>query len=113
MAIPPDSPNEALKAKILSELPKIPHELVDEAEKLLNVRLNGSESLIERLKLAYAFLDKFNRQFVGTFTSAIPDQRRCQTIRLRLHRSVTIENGFIRNWAICPQRPLNLKMSLS
>jgi hypothetical protein len=50
-------------------LPPVPNRFLDEANHLLNVRLNGPETLMELLTFAYDFLDKFNREFVSTFTS--------------------------------------------
>lgn len=58
----------AAGAKPALGLPEVPRELLDEADYLLNVRMNGPGTLPEYLKLAYAFLEKVNRQFVSTFT---------------------------------------------
>ena len=59
----------AAKARPAPQLPMVPHDLLDEADHLINVRLNGPETLIEHLKWAYAFLDKVNRQHVSSFAT--------------------------------------------
>lgn len=61
----PSSP----KAQRATELPPVPRALLDEADLLLNVRLNGPGTLLEHLTLAYAFLDKVSREFVSTFAT--------------------------------------------
>nr|WP_248167249.1 hypothetical protein [Ralstonia pseudosolanacearum] len=57
------------KARPAPELPPVPRALLDEADRLFNVRLNGPGTLLEHLALAYAFLDKVNREFVSSFTT--------------------------------------------
>lgn len=57
------------KAQPAPELPPVPRALLEEADHLLNVRLNGSGTLLEHLRLAYAFLDKVNREFVYAFAT--------------------------------------------
>ena len=61
----------AAKARPAPQLLMVPRDLLDEADHLINVRLNGPETLIEHLKWAYAFLDKVNRQHVSSFTTCI------------------------------------------
>lgn len=55
--------------QISHELPPVPEHLLDEAEQLINVRFNGSGTLLQHLKLAYGFLDKVNAEVVSGFSS--------------------------------------------
>ncbi|MDA0559683.1 YkgJ family cysteine cluster protein [Burkholderia pseudomallei] len=57
------------RAQPAPQLPAVPRALLDEADHLFNVRLNGPGSLLEHLALAYAFLDKVNRELVSSFTT--------------------------------------------
>lgn len=57
------------KAQPAPALPPVPRALLDEADHLINVRLNGPGTLFEHLTLAYAFLDKVSRELVSTFTT--------------------------------------------
>lgn len=55
--------------QIAHELPPVPEHLLDEAAQLINVRFNGSGTLLQHLKLAYDFLDKVSAEFVSRFAS--------------------------------------------
>lgn len=57
------------KALPAHNLPPVPRSLLDEADHLLNVRLNGPGTLLEHISVAYRFLDKVSRDFVSTFTT--------------------------------------------
>jgi Fe-S-cluster containining protein len=57
----------SVKVQSAHDLPKVPRVLLDEANHLLNIRLNGPGTLLEHLARAYAFLDKVNQEFVSTF----------------------------------------------
>lgn len=78
----PDSP----KAQPAPALPPVPRALLEEADHLLNVRLNGPGTLFEHLTLAYAFLDKVSREFVSTFATCSKGCSHCCRMNVQITR---------------------------
>lgn len=74
------------------ELPPVPRALLDEADHLLNVRLNGPGALIEHLALAYAFLDKVSQEFVSTFATCSKGCSHCCRMDVQI---TTLEAEYI------------------
>jgi hypothetical protein len=59
------------------DLPPVPEHLVDEADQLINVRLNGPGNLIEKLQLVYEFLGRVGQQHVARFATCTKGCSHC------------------------------------